>query len=137
MQPTPSKAEFLRLAAEHSLIPVYVDLPVDLETPVSLYYKIVGDEPGFMLESAETSKNFGRYSFIGVEPFLVVEAHKNGLELKSDAGCESIKKAPLKALQDILNRFSFADLPGLPPFSGGAVGNIFKGSKKAALVSAI
>ena len=122
MQPTPSKAGFLRLAARHSLIPVYVDLPVDLETPVSLYYKIVGDEPGFMLESAETSKNFGRYSFIGVEPFLVIEAHKAGLELKSAAGTESIKKAPLKALQDILNRFSFGDLPGLPPFSGGAVG---------------
>ena len=122
MQLTPSKPEFLQLAARHSLIPVYVDLPVDLETPVSLYYKIVGDDPGFMLESAETSKNFGRYSFIGAEPFLVVEAHKDGLELKSAAGCESIKKAPLKALQDILNRFSFADLPGLPPFSGGAVG---------------
>ena len=122
MQLTPSKTEFLRLAAKHSLIPVYADLPVDLETPVSLYYKIVGDEPGFMLESAETSKNFGRYSFIGVEPFLVVEAHKAGLELKSAAGTDSINKAPLKALQDILNRFSFADLPGLPPFSGGAVG---------------
>ena len=67
MQLTPNKTDFLRLAAEHSLIPVHVDLPVDLETPVSLYYKIVGDEPGFMLESAETSKNFGRYSFI--KPF--------------------------------------------------------------------
>ena len=122
MQLTPNKTDFLRLAAEHSLIPVHVDLPVDLETPVSLYYKIVGDEPGFMLESAETSKNFGRYSFIGVDPFLMIEAHKSGLKLKSAAGCESIKKAPLKALQDILNRFSFADLPGLPPFSGGAVG---------------
>ncbi len=122
MQLTPSKADFLRLAAKYSLIPVYADLPVDLETPVSLYYKIVGDEPGFMLESAETSKNFGRYSFIGVEPFLMIEAHKEGLELKSSAGTESIKKAPMKALQDILNRFSFADLPGLPPFSGGAVG---------------
>ena len=109
MQLTPNKTDFLRLAAEHSLIPVHVDLPVDLETPVSLYYKIVGDEPGFMLESAETSKNFGRYSFIGVEPFLVIEAHKAGLELKSAAGTESIKKAPMNALQDILNRFSFAD----------------------------
>ncbi|HWR31321.1 MAG TPA: anthranilate synthase component I [Negativicutes bacterium] len=122
MQLSPNKADFLQLAEKHSLIPVYTDLPVDLETPVSLYYKIVGDEPGFMLESAETSKNFGRYSFIGVEPFLMIEAHKAGLELKSAAGTESIKKPPLKALQDILNRFSFADLPGLPPFSGGAVG---------------
>ena len=81
MHLTPNKTDFQRLAETHSLIPVFADLSVDLETPVSLYFKIVGDAPGFMLESAETSKNFGRYSFIGVEPFLVIEAYKEGLNL--------------------------------------------------------
>ena len=57
----PDKETFLLLAASHTIVPVFADLSVDLETPVSLYYKIVGDAPGFMLESAETSKNFGRY----------------------------------------------------------------------------
>ncbi len=122
MQLTPSKADFFRLAADHTLIPVFVDLPVDLETPVSLYYKIVGDEPGFMLESAETSKSFGRYSFIGVDPFLMLEAYRDGLTVKTASGVKTIKQAPLKALQSLLSQFSFADLPGLPPFSGGAVG---------------
>ena len=96
MQPTPSKAGFLRLAARHSLIPVYVDLPVDLETPVSLYYKIVGDEPGFMLESAETSKNFGRYSFIGVDPFLVIEAVKGKSLWLKNLGAFPVTQADIK-----------------------------------------
>jgi len=118
----PDQQQFLQLARKHSLIPVYCDLAIDLETPVSLYYKIVGDKPGFMLESADTSKNFGRYSFIGAEPFLTIKAHKQGLELIGDNGAESVRQEPLQALQALLNRFSFADIPGLPPFSGGAVG---------------
>ena len=122
MQATPSKSEFNHLAEKHNIIPVYLDLPVDLETPVSMYYKIVGDAPGFMLESAETSKSFGRYSFIGAEPFLTIQAKRDGLVLTAPDGPEQLKKAPLSALQEILNRFSFPGLPDLPPFSGGAVG---------------
>ena len=118
----PDKETFLRLAASHNIVPVFADLSVDLETPVSLYYKIVGDAPGFMLESAETSKNFGRYSFIGVEPFLTVVAHADGLQLSGPDKTESIQQEPLAALQSILSQYHCADLPGLPPFSGGAVG---------------
>ena len=119
----PDKDEFRRLAASHNIVPVYADLAVDLETPVSLYYKIVGDTPGFMLESAETSKSFGRYSFIGAEPFLSVVAHPDGLDLTTGPDkTRAIKQEPLDALQSILNQYHFADLAGLPPFSGGAVG---------------
>ena len=39
----PDKEAFLRLAASHNIVPVFADLSVDLETPVSLYYKIVGE----------------------------------------------------------------------------------------------
>jgi anthranilate synthase component 1 len=122
MRVQPDKEDFRRLAASHNIVPVYADLAVDLETPVSLYYKIVGDTPGFMLESAETSKNFGRYSFIGVEPFLTVVAQADCLQLTGPNKSESIKHEPLAALQSILSQYQCADLPGLPPFSGGAVG---------------
>ena len=122
MNLTPTKAEFLNLCANHTLIPVFADLAVDLETPVSLYYKLAGNNPGFMLESAETSKNFGRYSFLGIDPFLIIEAYRDKLELKTANGSKSIPQPPLTALQELLNQFSFADLPGLPPFGGGAVG---------------
>ena len=123
MQAFPGKTEYCQLAEKHNMIPVYVELPVDLETPVSLYYKLVGDAPGFMLESAETSKNFGRYSFIGVEPFLTLQAYRDGLHVVDAMNQKKIiKKAPLAALQELLDRFSFPILSDLPPFSGGAVG---------------
>ena len=117
----PDKEEFRHFAASYNIVPVFTDLAVDLETPVSLYYKIVGDAPGFMLESADTSKNFGRYSFIGVEPFLTVVAQVDGLQLTGPESA-SLKQDPLAELQSILNQYRCADLPGLPPFSGGAVG---------------
>jgi anthranilate synthase component I len=116
------REEFCLLAKNHNIIPVYTDLTVDLETPVSLYYKIVGDKPGFMLESAETSKTFGRYSFIGTEPFLTVAARHDGLEAVSGGERRQVEGAPLAALQTMLSSFSFPDMPQLPPFSGGAVG---------------
>ncbi len=122
MNLTPSKPDFLKLCSNHTLIPVFADLAVDLETPVSLYYKLAGNNPGFMLESAETSKNFGRYSFLGIDPFLTIEAYRDKLELKTANGSTSIPQPPLTALQELLSQFSFADLPGLPPFGGGAVG---------------
>jgi anthranilate synthase component 1 len=122
MRLQPDKEEFRRLAACHNIVPVFADLAADLETPVSLYYKIVGDAPGFMLESAETSKSFGRYSFIGVDPFLTVVAQADSLQLSGPNKSESIKHEPLAALQSILSQYQCADLPELPPFSGGAVG---------------
>lgn len=116
------REEFCRLAQNHNIIPVYTDLAVDLETPVSLYYKVVGDRPGFMLESAETSKTFGRYSFIGTDPFLTVTAYRDRLEAMAAGQSRRVEGAPLAALQTVLNGFAFPDMPNLPPFSGGAVG---------------
>ena len=122
MNPVPSRADFCRLAKDYNIIPVYIELAVDMETPVSLYYKIVGDQPGFMLESADTSKTFGRYSFIGTEPFMTMVPYSDRLEVASGGDRQIIQGAPLEAMQTVLKRFSFPDMPNLPPFSGGAVG---------------
>ena len=118
----PSRDEFCALAVNHNIIPVYADLAADTETAVSIYYKIVGDSPGFMLESADTSKSFGRYSFIGAEPFMTIGAQKSGLRIAEDDARRFVGGAPLAALQKVLDGFSYPDLRRLPPFAGGAVG---------------
>jgi anthranilate synthase component 1 len=118
----PKQEEFCRLAQEFKVVPVYCDVAVDLETPVSLYYKVVGEQPGFMLESAETSKNFGRYSFIGAEPFMTLVARHGGVEVITGAIARQMNQPPLTALKSILEQYSCPDLPKLPPFAGGAVG---------------
>jgi len=45
--------EFRAYAAEHSIVPVWTELLGDLETPVAAFAKLVGEEPGFLLESVE------------------------------------------------------------------------------------
>lgn len=118
----PSEEEFISLAAEHNLIPVTATLSLDLETPIAVYYKIVGDQPGFILESAETSKNFGRYSFIGTEPLFFLKSYRDKLEVLTNSTQTCLAGTPLQLMQEILQRYSVPDLPGLPPFSGGLVG---------------
>ncbi len=118
----PTREEFCCLAGEYNMIPVFVELATDLETPVSLYYKLVGDDIGFMLESAETGKNFGRYSFIGVKPFAIFTARAGGSEIAIDGHIRRFQEPPLETLRSFMAEFKTASLPGLPPLAGGAVG---------------
>ncbi|MFM7581104.1 MAG: anthranilate synthase component I, partial [Caldilinea sp.] len=64
----PSLDEARELAQQSTLIPIYRELPADLETPVSVYLKLCsqGGGPSFLLESVEKGEQLGRYSFIGV-----------------------------------------------------------------------
>lgn len=118
----PAKEEFCKLAEQHNILPVSTELLTDMETPVSLYYKLVGNDIGFILESAETSKTFGRYSFIGAAPFATVTARHQYSEITTGIETVKVEGTPIKVLGDFMKGFSFPDVPGLPPFTGGGVG---------------
>ncbi len=109
MQVSPSREEFLRLSAQGNVIPVRADLLADLETPVSAYAKLRGPGPAFLLESVEGGENVSRYSFIGCNPRKVFRAPPGAPD-------------PLGGLQQELARYRPVSVPGLPPFTGGAVG---------------
>ena len=118
----PTREEFYRLAKQYNVIPIYEEITTDLETPVSLYYKLVGDDVGFMLESAETGKNFGRYSFIGTEPFGTFVARRDGVEVTLDGSIRRIADRPFTVLKSLLAEFKTAPADELPLIAGGAVG---------------
>ena len=118
----PSFEEFSALSREHNLVPLRLTLPLDTETPVSLYQKLVGQAPGFMLESASPGKNFGRYSFLGRKPFAILTGYREKSKLQSADGCRTLCGAPLDALKEFLAAHKLAAAPDLPLFSGGAVG---------------
>ncbi|MEX1111709.1 MAG: chorismate-binding protein, partial [Chthoniobacterales bacterium] len=61
----PTLDEFAALAAHHGVIPVWTELAVGDETPVTAFAKIAGDEPAFLFESAERDEESGRYSILG------------------------------------------------------------------------
>ncbi|MGA1436604.1 MAG: anthranilate synthase component I, partial [Ilumatobacteraceae bacterium] len=64
----PEADQFLAFAAEHSVVPVWTEVLGDLDTPVSAFLKLVGDGPGFLLESVENGERWSRVSFIGRDP---------------------------------------------------------------------
>ena len=54
------------------LLPLYCDILADLETPVSAYCKAAQGPYSFLLESVSGGERIGRYSFIGIDPYMVI-----------------------------------------------------------------
>jgi anthranilate synthase component 1 len=127
MQIHPTKDEFLELSREGNVIPVYADLMADFETPVSAYAKLRAHGPAYLLESVEGGERLSRYSFIGCRPRKVFACGPKVTEVH-EAGRPSRKMAtppdPLSLIESELSQFRAVKLPGMPRFTGGAVGYI-------------
>jgi anthranilate synthase component 1 len=119
----PSRAEFLRLAATHSLVPVYRTLTADLETPVSAFLRLASDEPQcFLLESVEGGEKVGRYTFIGIRPYRTILARGTSIAIQERGKSRSLEGDIFAILKEMLAGQTPARIPGLPPFTSGAVG---------------
>lgn len=119
---TPSLAEVQELALRYNFIPISYSLLADQATPIHLYQSLRRPD-SFLLESVEAGSRFGRYSFIGLHPFLKCRVKDTKLELSYRSGEHEIAEGnPLDALRRQLSRFRSPKLNGLPPFTGGAVG---------------
>jgi anthranilate synthase component 1 len=127
MQIHPSKAEFLELSRKGNVIPVYVDLMADFETPVSAYAKLQAHGPAYLLESVEGGERLSRYSFIGCRPRKVFACGKKETRIRETGRAERTVPTPndpLSLIEDELRQFHAVKLPGMPRFTGGAVGYI-------------
>ncbi len=118
----PSRQEFTRLAREASLIPVYREWVADMETPVSLFRRVVTGPPSFLLESVEGSETLARYSFLGTDPLLTVRSRGGESEIRQDGVKMMVTGNPLEVLRRVLACYRPALVSGLPRFYGGAVG---------------
>jgi anthranilate synthase component 1 len=120
---SPSRAEFLRLAATHSLVPVYRTLTADLETPVSAFLRLASDEPqSFLLESVEGGEKVGRYTFIGVRPYRTILSRGSSIVINERGKTRSLQGDVFALLKELLAGQKPAHIAGLPPFTSGAVG---------------
>ena len=123
MSARPSREEFGRLAANHRVVPVWRELLADLITPVAAFSRIVGGEPGFLLESTERGNRWSRFSFMGCRPRARIVAHGRRLEISGDdLGPVPTDRGVLAALDVILDRFRSPAVEGLPPLHSGVVG---------------
>jgi anthranilate synthase component I len=126
----PSQPEFLKLAGQGNLVPVTRRVLADLETPLSAYRKIRGQGESFLFESVEGGEHIGRYSFVGCNPRSIirqtgskVDLIENGRVTESFAIGQDAKDG-LAVIEQVMRRFQPVPIPGLPRFSGGAVGFI-------------
>ncbi len=119
----PDYKEFSRLARDFSLVPVVKSVSADLLTPVSAFLSIADGEPNaFLLESVERGEHIGRYSFLGVRPYMKVEAHAAEIVLERRRSRERQTGNVFELVKRLLREHRSATIPGLPPFTGGAVG---------------
>src|ERR1700723_3791046 len=119
----PSAREFLTLSRKHSLVPVYRTVTADLETPVSAFLRIAAEEPeAFLLESVEGGEHVGRYTFIGVQPYKKMVARGTRITLREGRRESTFDGDIFEELKKALGGHTPARVPGLPPFTAGAVG---------------
>ena len=123
----PSREVFSSLAAQGNVIPVYADLMADFETPVSAYAKLKEAGPSYLFESVEGGENLARYSFIGCRPRKVFVCGPVTTEIRR-AGQPTEKiptpRDPLTLIEEEMRDHRPVAVPGLPRFTGGAVGFI-------------
>lgn len=112
----PSLEEVQAIAAkgEGNLVPVYREITADLETPVSAFLKVQSGDYSFLLESVEGGERLARYSFIGTNPYRVIRTGPG----------EAYDGDPLAPLEAELANYRAVSIPGVPAFSGGAIGYV-------------
>ena len=121
----PDYKEFSRLAGEATLVPVVKSVSADLLTPVSAFLAIASDQPdAFLLESVERGEQIGRYTFLGARPYMQVRAY--GGDIAVERGQRKDKEmrqgSAIQVIKGLLRQHRPATVPGLPPFTAGAVG---------------
>jgi len=116
------KAAYRQRAEKGEAVPVSVEIPADLDTPLSAYLKLGGGPRGFILESCHGGERFGRYSHVGTTPTGRVRLDRNGATLWRGEREERREGKPLEVLRALWKELAVAALPGEAPFLGGLVG---------------
>ncbi len=125
-QLTPTVEEFSEIARRGNVVPIFAEFIADNETPVSAFKKLDASRTdySFLFESTEKNDVSGRFSFVGINPRIVMKNYGRELQIV-ELGIERRVAAtdnPLDQLRRLMARYQFVSRPELPRFSGGAVG---------------
>ena len=119
----PDRASFRALAREYTVVPVWRELLADLVTPVAAFARVVGDAPGFLLESVEHGERWSRFSFVGRHPVATLTSRGEVIEVDGDLSATvPLDRGILVAIEAMLDAYRSPPLPDLPPLHGGLIG---------------
>ncbi|MFA4992567.1 MAG: chorismate-binding protein, partial [Candidatus Omnitrophota bacterium] len=124
----PDLKEFLKLSKKGNVIPVYMEVNADMDTPVSSFLKIKQGDYSFLLESVEGQEKIARYSFLGTNPSMIFKSRGRQITIIDTGRNKSrsfvTKETPLDEIKKIMRDLRSVELDGLPRFYGGFVGYI-------------
>ncbi|HLN07066.1 MAG TPA: anthranilate synthase component I [Acidimicrobiales bacterium] len=120
----PDLERFCELAGDYSVVPIWRELVADTLTPVGAFRALVGDGPGFLLESVEHGERWSRFSFVGRSPAATLVARGRHVEVTQGSlpDCVPRDDGVLACIESLLDRFRSPSIEGLPPLHGGLVG---------------
>ena len=116
--------EFEREATRGNVVPVVRRVLADLQTPVGAFLRLANDAPyAFLLESVEGGERVARYSFLGVEPEMIVRGRGPDTFVERAGRTEHLRGVrATDFVRDYFRRHKLARRDHLAPFTGGAVG---------------
>ncbi len=109
------------MASHCRVVPLAVNLVGDRETPLTVFEKLAGDDPGFLLESVEGGERWARWSFVGWDPAFILTSRDGKAEI-SGIDLEVPPGNPLEVVEELHRQFSIPQMPGFPPLYSGMVG---------------
>lgn len=119
----PGRQRFLEMATNGKRIPVFKEIPLNNETPISIIDKLaLVDQPIVLLESGKGTESLARYSFLAFDPWLTFKSKGNQVEVKEKDNVKVIETKPYEALKDLFEKYQAVKYPELPKFYGGALG---------------
>jgi anthranilate synthase component 1 len=127
MTPDLSRDKFIELASSYVVVPISMQVLGDRETAVSVFEKLIGDAPGFLLESVEGGERWARWSFVGGRPEFTLVA-RDGVTEAIGSSREIPDGNPLEILEHVVGEISVPSASELgypddhPPLHSGAVG---------------
>ena len=116
---------FLERAAHGGIVPVVREVVTDADTPVGAFAKIARPPFAFLLESLVGGERWARYTFLGTEPREAWRYRGTQVERWTPAaGWQRAGETPdpIAHLADRMRSLPAVPVPGLPRFTGGAVG---------------
>ncbi len=120
----PKIDQFRELSKDSKLVPVILEIEGDMETPITIYKKLCKDSNSYLLESVEGGNKWGRYSFIGRDPFMTIKGYGDKITVNKGSELLEISGDVLKIVKEIMDDYKAPQIKGIPNFSGGAVGYI-------------
>ncbi|MBR5419591.1 MAG: anthranilate synthase component I [Lachnospiraceae bacterium] len=122
MKISPDISEVKRVAAEekYDVYPLSCEILSDFTTPIETMRVLLAHSTHcYMLESAQASERWGRYTFMGYEPKLAISCINGRLRAgEEEIDCDD----PSEYLRELMKTHRSPRIPSLPSFTGGLVG---------------